>query len=197
MYILIDNYDSFTYNIVQYFGDLGRQIQVWRNDAQSAGAIIARNPEGIILSPGPCGPEEAGICVALVRLAAAHNIPLLGICLGHQAIGYAFDAVVERGPYPVHGHVATITHDAGGIHKGVASPHRATRYHSLIVAETNLPACLRITARSDDDIIMGLEHTKKAIHGIQYHPESIASEHGHHVLQNFIDLSQNALCETS
>ena len=198
MYILIDNYDSFTYNIVQYFGDLGPELQVLRNDSESAEAVIARKPEGIMLSPGPCGPADAGICVALVRLAAANYIPLLGICLGHQAIGYALNARVERGPRPMHGHVSTITHNADGVHKGIASPHKATRYHSLIVAGREIPASLRITARSrDDDIIMGLEHTDKPIYGIQYHPESIASEHGHKLLQNFIDISQSTKGQVS
>jgi anthranilate synthase component 2 len=191
MYILIDNYDSFTYNIVQYFGDLGYTLRVYRNDACPAEAIISERPEAIILSPGPCGPADAGICVDLVRLAAVNDIPLLGICLGHQAIGHAFDARVERGPRPVHGHVSTITHDASSVHAGIANPHRATRYHSLIVTERDLPSCLRVTARStDDQIIMGLEHTDKPLHGIQYHPESIASEHGHQLLHNFIKLSR-------
>ena len=198
MYILIDNYDSFTYNIAQYFGDLGHQLQIWRNDACPADAIIDQDPAGIILSPGPCGPAEAGICVELVRLAADKDIPLLGICLGHQAIGHAFDARVERGPRPVHGHVSTITHDGSGVHHGITSPHRATRYHSLIVTEQDLPSCLRITARStDDDIIMGLAHTDKPIHGIQYHPESIASEHGHQLLNNFLQLSRKRASVTS
>ena len=192
MFLLIDNYDSFTYNLVHFLGELGVECDARRNDALTVGEALALKPDGIVLSPGPCGPLKAGICVDLIRAAAKQTMPLMGVCLGHQSIGYAFGATVERGPAPMHGKVSEIAHDGTGLFSGLPSPLKATRYHSLIVAERNLPDCLRITARTQDGSIMGMHHRALPLHGVQFHPESIASEHGHAMLENFIKRAQNS-----
>jgi anthranilate synthase component 2 len=187
--LLIDNYDSFTYNLVQFLGDLGAETEVVRNDAISAEEALRRGADGIILSPGPCAPDQAGICLEVIRLAARRRAPLLGVCLGHQAIGQAFGGKVVRGPAPMHGKVSAIFHAGNGIFAGLPSPFNATRYHSLIVEAESLPAELEVTARTGDSIIMGLAHRDLPIHGVQFHPESIASEHGHDILRRFLELA--------
>jgi anthranilate synthase component 2 len=187
MFVLIDNYDSFTYNLWHYLGELGAEIVVKRNDAISVADVLALAPQGIILSPGPSIPERAGICVDLVREAG--RIPLLGVCLGHQAIGVAFGGRVIRAPEPMHGKTAPMLHDRSGVFAGLPSPFSATRYHSLIVARESLPPSLLVTAASEDGLIMGLAHRERPIHGVQFHPESIASQHGHELLRNFLALA--------
>jgi len=189
MYLLIDNYDSFTYNLLHYLGELGAEVVVRRNDALSPADALAMEPEGIVLSPGPCDPDKAGICLDLIA-AAAGRVPLLGVCLGHQAIGQAFGGAVVRAPKPMHGKVSTIRHAAKGLFAGVPSPFAATRYHSLMVRRDDLPDCLEITAESEDDVIQGLAHKTLAVYGVQFHPESIASENGHRILDNFIRLTR-------
>jgi anthranilate synthase component 2 len=189
MFLLIDNYDSFTYNLVHYLGELGAKIAVRRNDAITVEDALALGDEGIVLSPGPCDPDRAGICLALITAVAARRRPLLGVCLGHQAVGQAFGGRVVRAPVPMHGKVSLIRHTAEGVFAGLPSPFAATRYHSLIVDRDSLPAALAITAETDDGLIMGLAHRELPIHGVQFHPESIASEHGHDVLRNFLDLA--------
>ncbi len=190
MILLIDNYDSFTFNLVQFFGDLGAECVVKRNDALSAEAALALAPEAIVLSPGPCTPNEAGICLDVVKLAAAQNLPLLGVCLGHQAIGQAFGGHVVRAREPVHGKTSAVFHDATDVFTGLPSPFTATRYHSLIVQKSNLPDCLVTTAWVEDGTIMGLRHQTLPIYGVQFHPESIATTHGHDILRNFMNLAQ-------
>jgi anthranilate synthase component 2 len=187
MFLLIDNYDSFTYNLWHYLSDLGADVVVKRNDAVTVAEALAMRPDGIVISPGPSVPEKAGLCVELVRAAGA--VPLLGVCLGHQAIGAAFGGQVVRAPEPMHGKVDRMLHDRSGVFSGLPSPFTATRYHSLIVERATLPACLRITATSEDGLIMGLAHHERPIHGIQFHPESIASQHGHELLRNFLTLA--------
>jgi anthranilate synthase component 2 len=187
MFVLIDNYDSFTYNLWHYLGDLGAEIVVQRNDAVTVAEVLAMNPQGIVISPGPSIPERAGICVELVRQAGA--IPVLGVCLGHQAIGAALGGRVVRAPEPMHGKVSRVLHDRSGVFAGVPSPFSATRYHSLVIERASLPACLRITATSEDGLIMGLVHAERPVHGVQFHPESIASQHGHELLRNFLALA--------
>ncbi len=187
--LLIDNYDSFTYNLVQFLGDLGAETQVLRNDAATAEEALAIGAAAIILSPGPCAPDQAGICLDVIRLAAARRVPLLGVCLGHQAIGQAFGGKVVRAPQPMHGKVNAMVHDGSGVFAGLPSPFNATRYHSLIVEKSTLPAELRITAETAGGLIMGLVHRTLPIHGVQFHPESIASEYGHDILRNFLDLT--------
>ncbi|MFZ8942611.1 MAG: anthranilate synthase component II [Gemmobacter sp.] len=186
MILLIDNYDSFTWNLVHYLGELGAEVVVRRNDALEVQDAIGLRPEGIVLSPGPCDPDQAGICLPLVRAAAGAGVPLLGVCLGHQTIGQAFGGRVVRAPEIVHGKVRDILHAGTGIFRGLPSPLRATRYHSLVVAREGLPDCLEITAWSEDGTIMGLRHRDHPIEGVQFHPESIASEHGHAMLDNFL-----------
>jgi anthranilate synthase component II len=187
--LLIDNYDSFTYNLVQFLGDLGAETQVLRNDASTAEEALAIAAAGIVLSPGPCTPDQAGICLRLIRLCAERRVPLLGVCLGHQALGQEFGGRVIRAPQPMHGKVSAVTHDGSSVFAGLPSPFNATRYHSLIVEKSSLPAELRITAETADGLIMGLVHRTLPIHGVQFHPESIASEHGHDILRNFLDLA--------
>jgi anthranilate synthase component 2 len=187
MFVLIDNYDSFTYNLWHYLGELGAEVAVKRNDAISVAEVLALAPEGIILSPGPSVPEKAGICVDLVREAG--RIPVLGVCLGHQAIGVAFGGRVIRAPEPMHGKTSRIFHERGGVFAGLPSPFTATRYHSLIVERESLPPSLHVTATSDDGLIMGLAHRERPVHGVQFHPESIASQHGHDLLRNFLALA--------
>ncbi len=189
MFILIDNYDSFTYNLWHYLGELGAEVVVVRNDAKSVDDILAMAPEGIVISPGPCDPARAGICLELIARAAG-RVPLLGVCLGHQAIGEAFGGKVVRAPQPVHGKTDAIFHEGKGLFFGLPSPFKATRYHSLLVEEASLPDCLEVTARNAEGLIMGLAHRRHDIHGVQFHPESIASEHGHKMLGNFLDIAR-------
>ena len=188
MLLLIDNYDSFTYNLVHYIGELGPVCDVRRNDKITAEEALSLKPKAIVLSPGPCTPNEAGICLDLIKQAAG-RIPILGVCLGHQSIGQAYGGKVIRAPLPMHGKLSTVTHDGAGIFEGLPKSFEVTRYHSLIVEKSSLPDCLAITARSDSDIIMGLQHKEHPVHGVQFHPESIASEHGHDILANFLQLS--------
>jgi anthranilate synthase/aminodeoxychorismate synthase-like glutamine amidotransferase len=188
-FLLIDNYDSFTYNLFHYLGELGAEVEVVRNDALSADQALARNPRGIVLSPGPCTPNEAGICLEVIALAAARRVPLLGVCLGHQGIGQAFGGEVVRAPSPVHGKTGQMHHNGTSLFAGLPTPFLATRYHSLVVKRDSLPASLEVTAWTDDGLIMGLAHRELPIAGVQFHPESIASEHGHALLRNFIDLA--------
>ena len=188
MIVLIDNYDSFTFNLVHYFGDLGAAVRVHRNDKVTVSAVMAADPDAIVLSPGPCTPKEAGICLDLIGEASA-SIPLLGVCLGHQAIGDAFGGKVVRAPTPVHGKLSTIRHSGDGIFRRINAPFQATRYHSLVVERASLPADLTVTADTEDGLIMGLAHRRLPVHGVQFHPESIASEHGHLMLKNFLDLA--------
>lgn len=187
MILLIDNYDSFTYNLLHYLSEQGATVEVRRNDTISAEEAIKLKPVGIVISPGPCDPDRAGICLDLIKKAAG-QIPLLGVCLGHQAIGQAFGGKVIRAPKPMHGKVSNITHTGKGIFQDVPSPFKATRYHSLIVERSSLPDCLEVTAETKDGLIMGLQHKKYNIHGVQFHPESIASQYGHTILKNFLGL---------
>lgn len=187
MLLLIDNYDSFTYNLVHYLGELGAEVEVRRNDALNVQEAMAMRPSGIVLSPGPCDPSQAGICLAMVAAAADANLPLLGVCLGHQAIGEAFGGKVVRHSEIIHGKMGTMNHANKSVFKGLPQGFQATRYHSLVVDRASLPDELEITAELDDGTIMGLQHRTKPIHGVQFHPESIASEHGHQLLQNFLD----------
>jgi anthranilate synthase component 2 len=188
MLLLIDNYDSFTYNLYHFLGELGATIEVRRNDALTAAEAMAMRPQAIVLSPGPCDPARAGICLDLIRAAAGH-VPLLGVCLGHQAIGEAFGGQVVRANVPMHGKVSQIIHQGAGVFAGLPSPFTGTRYHSLTVARETFPDVLEITAESDDGLIMGLQHRNLPLHGVQFHPESIASEHGHALLENFLNLA--------
>jgi anthranilate synthase component 2 len=188
MIILIDNYDSFAFNLVHYLGELGADVVVHRNDKVTAEAVVAADPDAIVLSPGPCTPNEAGICLELVEQASA-RVPMLGVCLGHQTIGQAFGGAVVRAPTPVHGKLSEIRHQAAGVFHGINEPFKATRYHSLVVERTSLPADLAVTAETDDGLVMGLAHTQRPVHGVQFHPESIASHHGHRILKNFLDLA--------
>ena len=187
MLLLIDNYDSFTYNLVHYLGELGTDVVVRRNDALDVQEAMAMNPAGILLSPGPCDPDQAGICLALTTAAAETKTPLMGVCLGHQTIGQAFGGKVVRCHEIVHGKMGKMHHTGKGLFKGLPSPFEATRYHSLVVERDSLPACLEITAELEDGLIMGLQHKELPIHGVQFHPESIASQHGHALLQSFLN----------
>jgi anthranilate synthase component 2 len=188
MLLLIDNYDSFTYNLVHFLGEEGAECVVRRNDALTAAEALAMKPQAIVLSPGPCTPDDAGICLELIRLAAG-AVPILGVCLGHQAIGQAYGGKIVRARVPMHGKLSSITHDGTGVFRGMPKGFRATRYHSLIVERASLPADLAVTAETDDGTIMGLAHRKHPVHGVQFHPESIATEHGHSILGNFLDLA--------
>ncbi|MCA3451795.1 MAG: anthranilate synthase component II [Rhodobacterales bacterium] len=190
MLLLIDNYDSFTYNLVHYLGELGADVAVHRNDALDVQSALALHPDAIILSPGPCDPAQAGICLALTAAAAETRTPLLGVCLGHQTIGQAFGGKVVRCHEIVHGKMGVMHHAGKGVFAGLPSPFRATRYHSLVVERQTLPACLEVTAWLEDGTIMGLRHRERLIEGVQFHPESIASEHGHQILRNFLDLAR-------
>jgi anthranilate synthase component 2 len=187
MLLLIDNYDSFTYNLVHYFGELGADVVVKRNDEVNVQEAMAMRPDGIILSPGPCDPDQAGICLALTQAAAETKTPLLGVCLGHQTIGQAFGGKVIRHSEIVHGKMGEMHHSNKSVFRGLPSPFSATRYHSLVVERESLPDTLEITAWLEDGTIMGLQHKTLPIHGVQFHPESIASEHGHQMLRNFTD----------
>jgi anthranilate synthase component 2 len=188
MIILIDNYDSFTFNLVHYLGTLGADVVVHRNDKISVAAVMAANPQAIVLSPGPCTPNEAGICLDLIK-AASPTIPILGVCLGHQAVGQAFGGKVVRAPQMVHGKLSEIRHSGSGVFRGINGPFQATRYHSLIVERASVPRELAVNAETDDHLVMGLAHARLPVHGVQFHPESIASEHGLLMLRNFLDLA--------
>jgi len=188
MIALIDNYDSFTFNLVHYLGGLGADVAVHRNNKIAAEDVLAAEPDAIVLSPGPCAPNEAGICLDLIEQASPH-IPILGVCLGHQAIGQAFGGEVVRAPVPVHGKLSEMRHQGESVFRGINGPFKATRYHSLVVERGNLPETLSVTAETDDGLIMGLSHKTRPVHGVQFHPESIASEHGHLMLKNFLELA--------
>jgi anthranilate synthase component 2 len=192
MLLLIDNYDSFTYNLFHYLGELGAEMVVRRNDEIDVQAAMALRPSAILLSPGPCDPDRAGVCLPLIAAAAETRTPLIGVCLGHQAIGQAFGGRVVRAPAIMHGKLDQIAHDGTGVFAGLPSPFTATRYHSLTVERATLPDELAITAEVADGTIMGLSHRSLPIHGVQFHPESIASEHGHALLRNFLDLARVA-----
>lgn len=189
MYILIDNYDSFTYNLYHYLEELGATVEVWRNDQISAQAVCDKAPKGIILSPGPCTPNEAGICLELVQLVH-DKIPLLGVCLGHQSIAQALGGTIIRAPKVMHGKTSDINHNGTGVFADIPTPYPATRYHSLIVEKESLPACLEVTANTEDGMIMGLKHKDFELHGVQFHPESIASEYGHKLLENYMNICE-------
>ena len=188
MLVLIDNYDSFTYNLVHFLGELGAGCQVFRNDKIGVAGVLALAPKGIVLSPGPCTPNEAGICLELIEKAGP-NVPVLGVCLGHQAIGQAYGGRVARAPVPMHGKLSQIAHTGKGVFKGLPKRFEVTRYHSLIVESEGLPDCLAVTARTADGLVMGLQHKQHPVHGVQFHPESIASEHGHALLANFLEVA--------
>ena len=191
MFLLIDNYDSFTYNLLHYMGELGAEVEVRRNDALTADAALALRPQGIVISPGPCDPDRAGICLELVTKAAG-RVPVLGVCLGHQCIGQVFGGRIVRAPAPMHGKLSRIEHDGTGLFEGLPSPFAATRYHSLTIDPASLPNLLRVTARSEDGVIQGIAHNALPIHGVQFHPESIATEHGHDLLRNFLTIATQA-----
>jgi anthranilate synthase component 2 len=191
MILLIDNYDSFTFNLVHVLGELGADCDVRRNDSLTPEQALALNPEAIVLSPGPCSPNEAGICLDLIR-AAAGRVALLGVCLGHQAIGQVFGGEVVRAAKPMHGKVSPVFHHGTDVFEGLPSPFGATRYHSLTIAPESMPTPLQVTSRTEDGVIMGLRHKAFPIFGVQFHPESIASEHGHKLLANFLALARGA-----
>jgi anthranilate synthase component II len=186
--LLIDNYDSFTYNLFHYLGQLGAETLVKRNDELTAEQALALHPEAVVLSPGPCTPNEAGICLELIRLAAG-RVPILGVCLGHQSIGQAYGGKVIRAPVPMHGKMSRIHHNGKSVFRGLPNDFQATRYHSLCIEESSMPDCLEATAYSEDGVIMGVMHKTHPVHGVQFHPESIASEHGHALLQNFLRIA--------
>ncbi|MEP7030615.1 MAG: aminodeoxychorismate/anthranilate synthase component II [Pseudolabrys sp.] len=188
MIVLIDNYDSFTFNLVHYLGELGADAVVHRNDKISVADVMALEPDAIVLSPGPCTPNEAGICLDLIGNASS-TIPMLGVCLGHQAIGQAFGGKVVRAAVPMHGKLSDISHSNSGVFHGINGPFKATRYHSLVVDRASMPAELIANAQTGDDLVMGLMHESLPVHGVQFHPESIASEHGHLMLKNFLEIA--------
>ena len=188
MILLIDNYDSFTFNLFHYLGGLGADVEVYRNDKISVTQAMGMEPDALVLSPGPCTPNEAGICLSLVAQAGSH-VPILGVCLGHQAIGQAYGGRVVRAPVLMHGKLSEIRHHGEGVFRGISGAFKATRYHSLVVERATLPDELAVTAETDDGTIMGLAHRKFPVHGVQFHPESIASEHGHLMLRNFLDIA--------
>ncbi len=187
MIVLIDNYDSFTYNLVQYFGDLGVETAVYRNDQISPAEVFDLKPKAVVISPGPSDPDHAGICLDVIKQAGEKDMPLFGVCLGHQAIGQVFGGDIVR-VAPMHGKTSQMYHEGKSVFKGLPSPFEATRYHSLTIAPESVPDCLEITAKTDDGVIMGVQHKTKPIHGVQFHPESIATQHGHAMLKNFLDL---------
>ena len=189
MLLLIDNYDSFTYNLFHYLGQLGAEVVVKRNDELGAADALALKPDAIVLSPGPCTPNEAGICLDLIRLANGQT-PLLGVCLGHQAIAQVYGARIVRAPQPMHGKLSRIHHTGKSVFQGLNNDFLATRYHSLTIAPDSMPTSLEITAKSDDGVIQGIMHTSHPVHGVQFHPESIASENGHALLQNFLQIAR-------
>ncbi|MCB1495704.1 MAG: aminodeoxychorismate/anthranilate synthase component II [Bauldia sp.] len=186
--LVIDNYDSFTYNLVHFLGELGAKLAVRRNDKIAIDDVVAMDPEAIVISPGPCTPSEAGICVPLIERVGA-GIPILGVCLGHQSIGQAYGGQVVRAPSLMHGKLSTIHHTGRSVFRGINGDFQATRYHSLTVAPESLPDDLEVTATADDGVIMGAMHKSHPVHGVQFHPESIASEHGHRILKTFLDIA--------
>lgn len=190
MFLLIDNYDSFTYNLWHYLGELGAEVTVKRNDALSAEEALALKPQGIVISPGPSDPDHAGICLEMI--SGAGHVPILGVCLGHQAIGQAFGGKVVRAKTPMHGKISQIRHGGAGVFKNLPNPFPATRYHSLIVERESLPKSLSVTAETEDGLIMGLAHRERPVYGVQFHPESIASAGGHDLLKNFLVLAAAA-----
>jgi anthranilate synthase/aminodeoxychorismate synthase-like glutamine amidotransferase len=185
--LVLDNYDSFTFNLVQYLGELGAEVEVFRNDAASPGELLARGPAGVVISPGPGEPADAGVSVALVGACAERGVPLLGVCLGHQAIGAALGARIVRARRIMHGKVSAVHHDGQGVFRGLESPFEATRYHSLVIDEASLPPELLVTARSEDGEIMGVRHLRLPIEGVQFHPESILTRAGKPLLRNFLE----------
>ncbi len=185
---LVDNYDSFTWNLVHAIGVLGPEVEVHRNDKITVDALAAARPDAIVISPGPCTPNEAGISLELVQ-RLGDRVPIFGVCLGHQAIGAAYGGEVVRAPVPVHGKLSTIKHKGQGVLRGINAPFEATRYHSLVVKRDTMPADLAVTAETDDGLVMAMSHKKHPVHGVQFHPESIASEHGRTILKNFLDLA--------
>ena len=190
MFLLLDNYDSFTYNLRHYLGELGAEVEVCRNDAITPEDALALGAEGIVISPGPCDPDRAGVCLDIIEKAAG-RLPILGVCLGHQCIGQAFGGKIVLAPKPMHGKISEITHTGNGLLAGIPSPFKATRYHSLTIDPESLPDCLEVTATSDDGVIQGIAHKDLPLHGVQFHPESIASEHGHRLIQNFLDIARS------
>jgi len=188
--LLIDNYDSFTYNLFHFLGELGAEVRVERNDALAADQALALKPEGIVLSPGPCTPNEAGICLDLIKKANG-TMPILGVCLGHQAIGQVYGGIIVRAPHPMHGKLSKIHHTGKSVFRGLNNDFNATRYHSLTIAPESMPSVLEVTATSEDGVIQGVMHKTHPVHGVQFHPESIASENGHALLQNFLNLARD------
>jgi anthranilate synthase component 2 len=186
--LVIDNYDSFTYNLVHYIGELGPKIAVRRNDKITVDEVMTMDPEAIVLSPGPCTPSDAGICLALIERAGS-EIPIFGVCLGHQAIGQVYGGTIVRAPTLMHGKVSTISHNGRGVFRGINHSFQATRYHSLTIAPQTMPDVLEVTATAEDGVIMGAMHKTWPVHGVQFHPESIASEHGHTIIKNFLDIA--------
>ena len=186
--LVIDNYDSFTYNLVHFLGELGARMTVRRNDKISVDEVVAMDPDGIVISPGPCTPNEAGICLAMIERVGP-SIPIFGVCLGHQAIGQVYGGKVVRAPKLMHGKVSEIRHTGRSVFRGINGDFQATRYHSLTIAPETLPASLEVTASADDGVVMGVMHKEHPVHGVQFHPESIASEHGHQILKNFLDIT--------
>jgi len=191
MLLLIDNYDSFTYNLFHYLGELGEDVVVKRNDQISVANALAMKPGCIVLSPGPCDPDKAGICLELIQ-GSSGKVPILGVCLGHQAIGQAYGGKIVRAPTPMHGKLSRIHHTGDSVFRGLEQDFVATRYHSLVIDRATLPASLKITAETADGVIMGVAHKTHPVHGVQFHPESIASQHGHALLQNFLRLAHSA-----
>jgi anthranilate synthase component 2 len=189
MLLLIDNYDSFTYNLFHFLGELGEEVVVKRNDAITSAGALKTKPDAIVLSPGPCDPDKAGICLDLIG-SATGKIPILGVCLGHQAIGQAYGGRIVRAPVPVHGKLSRIHHTGRSVFRGLEDGFLATRYHSLAIERSSLPQCLEVTAETEDGVIMGVAHKTEPVHGVQFHPESIASEHGHALLRNFLQLAR-------
>lgn len=190
MITLIDNYDSFTYNLVHFLGELGADVKVYRNNVVTVDEVFEENPAGIVLSPGPCDPDRAGICLETVKRASVTETPILGVCLGHQSIGQVFGGKVVRANQLMHGKTSDIIHNGTGLFKGLPNRFTATRYHSLTIDPASVPNTLEVTATTDDGVIMGLSHKSLPLHGVQFHPESIASEHGHALLQNFLNLTR-------
>jgi anthranilate synthase component 2 len=189
MLTLIDNYDSFTYNLVHFLGELGAQARVYRNDKVTVDEVLAEAPQAIVLSPGPCDPDRAGICLELIE-RAGESVPILGVCLGHQSIGQVYGGRVVRAPTLMHGKLSKISHTGQGVFAGLPQNFSATRYHSLMIERKSLPEALEITAQTADGTIMGVQHKRYPVHGVQFHPESIASEHGHQLLSNFLNLAR-------
>lgn len=188
MILLIDNYDSFTWNLVHYLGQLGAVVEVFRNDELTVNEVLKKRPMGIVLSPGPCDPDKAGICLELISQAGT-TTPILGVCLGHQSIGQAYGGKVLRASVPMHGKISTVQHNGTSVFKNLPKVFKATRYHSLVVDRSSLPNSLTITADTEDGTIMGICHNEYPVHGVQFHPESIATEHGHELLRNFLELT--------